>query len=151
MARGLKTAGIASVSTVPEHEQHRSHREFAGSGTERATIVFVSASAEDARAFRDIVGRGNWLVVNVPDLRGARAVIEKLRPRLVVCDTEIEGEGSWRDLLKWRGALPDFALIVVSRLADVVLWAEVLYLGGYDLLEKPFVVREVERVIGLGS
>jgi hypothetical protein len=32
-----------------------------------------------------------------------------------------------------------------------VLWAEVLNLGGYDLLEKPFVVREVERVIGLGS
>jgi DNA-binding NtrC family response regulator len=150
MARGLKTAGIGPVSMVPEHKQHGSHREVAGPGTERAAIVFVSASAEDAQAFRDIVGRGNWLVANVPDLMGARAVIDKLRPRLVVCDTEIEGEGSWRDLLKWRGALPGFALVVVSRLADVVLWAEVLNLGGYDLLEKPFVVQEVERVIRFG-
>ena len=136
---------------VPEHEQHRSHREFAGPGTERAMIVFVSTSAEDARPFRDIVGRSNWLVVSVPDLTAARAAIEQLRPRWVVCDTEIEGEGSWRDLLKWRGALPGFALIVVSRLAEVVLWAEVLNLGGYDLLEKPFVVQEVERFIGLES
>ena len=35
--------------------------------------------------------------MNVPDLIGALAVIDKLRPRLVVCDTEIEGQGSWRD------------------------------------------------------
>lgn len=64
---------------------------------DRATIVFVSASAEDARTFREIV-ESHWLVVNVPDLIGAQAVVEKLRPRLVVCDTEIEGQGSWREI-----------------------------------------------------
>ena len=89
--------------------------------------------------------------MNVPDLTGAQAVIDKLRPGLVVCDTEIEGRGSWRDLLEEQDASPRFALIVVSRHADEALWAEVLNLGGSDVLEKPFAVEEVKRVLGLES
>ena len=102
---------------------------------QRAAIVFVSASAGDARTFRELVDGSRWLVVNVPDLIGAWAVIDKLRPQLVVCDTEIEGCGSWRDLLQGR---PGFALIVVSRHVDEALRAEVLKLGGSDVLGKPF-------------
>jgi DNA-binding NtrC family response regulator len=124
-------------------------QEFGGARTERAAIVFVSASVEDARAFREIAGADRWLVVNLPDLAGAQAAIDKLRPLLVVCDTEIEGQGSWRDLLNGQGARPSFALIVVSRQADEALWAEVLGLGGSDVLEKPFAGEDVERVIGL--
>ena len=126
-------------------------QECGGAGTERAAIVFVSASAEDARAFREIAGGSRWLVVNVPDLIGAQAVIDKLRPRLVVCDTKIDGQGSWRDLLRGQDAHPRFALVVVSRLADKALWAEVLNLGGSDVLGKPFAAEEVKRVLGLES
>jgi DNA-binding response OmpR family regulator len=131
-------------------DRERAYQKTEGSETERAAIVFVSASAEDARAFREIGGGSRWLVVNVPDLAGAQAVIDKLHPRLVVCDTEIEGQGSWRDLLKGHAPSPSFAVIVVSRLADEALWAEVLNLGGSDVLDKPFAVEEVERVIGRG-
>jgi DNA-binding response OmpR family regulator len=131
--------------------EERILREFGGTVAERAVIVFVSASAEDARAFREIVDGSRRLVVNVPDLIGAQAVIDKLRPRLVVCDTEIEDRGSWRDLLKGQDAGPRFALIVVSRQADEALWAEVLNLGGSDVLEKPFAAEEVKRVLGLES
>jgi len=127
------------------------HREFVGAVAERTVIVFVSASAEDARAFREIAGGSLWMVVNVPDLIGAQAVIDKLRPRVVVCDTEIEGRGSWRDLLRGKDATPRFALIVVSRLADERLWAEVFNLGGSEVLAKPFAEEEVKRVLGLGS
>jgi CheY-like chemotaxis protein len=115
--------------------------------TERAAIVFVSASAEDARAFRALAGGSRWLVVNVPDLTGASAVIDKLHPRLVVCDTRIEGRGSWRDLLTGQCPGPRFAVIVVSRTAGEALRAEVLNLGGYDLLAKPFVTEEVARIL----
>ena len=121
-------------------------QEFGG----RAAIVFVSASAEDARAFRRIADGSRWLVVNVPDMLGAEAVIDKVRPRLVVCDTEIEGVGTWRDLLAGPNARPSFALIVASRHADEALRAEVLDLGGSDVLEKPFAAKHVERVINAG-
>jgi DNA-binding NtrC family response regulator len=116
---------------------------------ERAAIVFVSASAGDARAFRELVDGNRWLVVNVPDLIGARAAIDKLHPRLVVCDTRIEGQGSWRDLLRERDARPGFALVVASRHADAALWPEFLNLGAADVLEKPFAIEDVERVIVL--
>ena len=39
-------------------------------------------------------------------------------------------------------------MIVTSRLADDRLWAEVLNLGGYDVLAKPFDASEVARVVG---
>jgi DNA-binding response OmpR family regulator len=112
-------------------------------------IVLVSPSAEEARAFRAIVDSSRRLVVNVPDLIGAQAVIDRFHPRLVVCDTEIEGRGSWRDLLEGPDGTPRFALIVVSPQADEALWAEVLNLGGSDVLEKPFAVEKVKRVLGL--
>jgi len=128
----------------------RIHQTSVGPGTERPAIVFVSASADDARAFREIVDPSRWLVVNVPDLIGARAVIEKLRPKLVVCDAEIEGHGSWRDLLEGHDARPNFALIVASQHADEALRADVRNLGGSDVLEKPFAVGNVERVICMG-
>jgi DNA-binding response OmpR family regulator len=118
-------------------------QEFGG----RAAIVFVSASAEDARAFRGIAGGSRWLVVNVPDMVGAEAVIDKVHPRLVVCDTEIEGRGSWRDLLEGSDDRPPFALIVVSRHADEALRSEVHNLGGSDVLEKPFAAGHVQRII----
>ena len=40
-------------------------------------------------------------------------------------------------------------LIVTARCADDQLWAEVLNLGGYDVLMKPFERTEVIRVISL--
>jgi DNA-binding NtrC family response regulator len=38
-------------------------------------------------------------------------------------------------------------LIVTSRLADDELWAEVLNLGGYDVLAQPFDPQEVYRIV----
>jgi DNA-binding response OmpR family regulator len=38
-------------------------------------------------------------------------------------------------------------LVVTSRLADAYLWSEVLNLGAYDVLAKPFNAREVTHVL----
>jgi FixJ family two-component response regulator len=38
---------------------------------------------------------------------------------------------------------------VTSRLADEYLWAEVLNLGGYDVLAKPLDKQEVSRTLNL--
>ncbi len=123
------------------------YRKATGTGIERDAIVFVSPSIDDARALRQIVDPAGWMVVNVPDLTGARAVIDRLRPALVICDTEIEGKGSWRDLLEYRRQSPGWELAVASRLPDDPLWAEVLNLGGVDLLERPFSAHAVEQLV----
>jgi DNA-binding response OmpR family regulator len=43
---------------------------------------------------------------------------------------------------------PAPVLVVTSNVADESLWAEVLNLGGYDVLAQPFDGEEVARVIG---
>ncbi|MBI4907841.1 MAG: hypothetical protein HY820_29725 [Acidobacteria bacterium] len=57
----------------------------------------------------------------------------------------------WRELLE-RISAPEAApapkFIVVSRLADDRMWAEVINLCGYDLLPKPLDADEVEHVVG---
>jgi DNA-binding response OmpR family regulator len=62
---------------------------------------------------------------------------------VVICEDPLP-DGSWRDVLQTvqaHGTPP--ALIVTSRLADNRLWAEVLNLGGHDVLAQPLGAQEV--------
>ena len=66
---------------------------------------------------------------------------------VVIAERDLH-DGDWRVVLSCLerqsyGPL----LIVVSRLADERLWAEVLNLGGFDVLAKPFAHEEANRVI----
>ncbi|HLK63929.1 MAG TPA: response regulator [Bryobacteraceae bacterium] len=81
----------------------------------------------------------------------ALSVLRQYRPRVVICDQRLS-DGDWRDLLNDLQHQPGGPpLIVSSRLADDRLWAEVLNLGGYDLLTKPFVPSEVNRVVTMAA
>jgi hypothetical protein len=65
---------------------------------------------------------------------------------VLLCERD-HADGSWEDLLgatARRPAPPN--LIVFSRLADESLWAEVLNMGGFDVLITPFQPEEVLRV-----
>ena len=56
--------------------------------------------------------------------------------------------GTWKDLFTAMMQLPRAPLLIVaSRLADERLWAEVLNLGGHDVLCKPFQTKEVLWVL----
>jgi DNA-binding NtrC family response regulator len=57
-------------------------------------------------------------------------------------------DGDWRDLLRQReGVFAPGRLIVISESPDARLWAEVLNLGGYDVLPKPLRAPELLRVL----
>lgn len=59
-------------------------------------------------------------------------------------------DGNWKNLLDIAANRPDPPqLIVFSHRADDMLWAEVLNLGGYDVLPAPFAAEEVLRTISL--
>jgi len=67
----------------------------------------------------------------------------------VICERDVP-DTDWKQALTQLAELADSPLLIVtSRWADDYLWAEVLNLGGYDVLMKPFDQTEVVRVISL--
>ena len=65
---------------------------------------------------------------------------------VVIADASLP-DGTWKDLLGQLSLLADAPnIIVTSRLADERLWAEVLNMGGYDLLVAPYDTDEVVRI-----
>jgi DNA-binding response OmpR family regulator len=65
----------------------------------------------------------------------------------VVCERDLP-DGTWRDVLEQLGSEPGRpVLIVTSNLADEWLWAEVLNLGGCDVLAKPFDAEDTRHVL----
>jgi DNA-binding response OmpR family regulator len=83
--------------------------------------------------------------------RDATPVIRRHRPNVVICEPSLP-DGSWQDLLGDLQSQPrPPMLIVCSLLADDRLWAEVLNIGGYDVLMKPFRPVEVIRVIRMAA
>jgi DNA-binding NtrC family response regulator len=66
---------------------------------------------------------------------------------VLICESELV-DGTWHDLLDWTTHTQHAPLLIVaSRSADDALWAEVLNLGGYNVLAKPFDSREVFHVV----
>jgi len=67
----------------------------------------------------------------------------------VICERDLP-DGNWKDVHNCAESVSNPPLLlVVSRQADENLWAEVLNLGGYDVLMKPFDRAEVTRVVGM--
>lgn len=107
------------------------------------TVLTISSFEDDHESLRQIL-HGSTRVV--PPARSCRQALERLCAEdisVVICDRNLP-DGNWKDILNgvaMKSAPP--ALIVACRLADEHLWAEVLNLGGYDVLSKPFDAKEV--------
>jgi DNA-binding response OmpR family regulator len=110
-------------------------------------LLSVSPLSEDHAALRRILDDSQWQVGTADSCRGASTYLHHSEAVIVFCEHSLP-DGSWKRVLDEAAACPVPPLIVVtSRLADDRLWAEVLNLGGFDVLAKPFQEREVRHVI----
>jgi DNA-binding response OmpR family regulator len=113
-----------------------------------ATVVAVLATGEDRTALASILAHSGWTLWFARDLPEARTLLRKTLPTVVITDRWLADGHSWKDLLELiEEPTNPPALIVSDRLADEALWAEVLNLGAYDLLTKPFDAKEVLHVV----
>ena len=110
-------------------------------------ILVVCVSNEGVARLRQVVDLTMWEVQAVHTYREAMACLCKDRMSVVICECCLP-DGNWKDILSLIAPLlcPP-RLIVTSRLADERLWAEVLNLGGYDVLMQPFEKEEATRVL----
>jgi len=112
-------------------------------------VLAVSPSEEDHIDLRGIFNHTRWRIHGVHAFREARDFLSSEHPAVVVCERELP-DGTWRDLYELACTMPEPPkVIVTSEHADDSLWAEVLNIGGYDVLAKPFERAEVTRIISL--
>lgn len=113
---------------------------------ESAAILLASPYPDDRILLPEILKHRNWQWHNSQGCREALELLERHAVAVLLCERD-QPDGCWQDLLDGAAKLAaPPSLIVFSRLADEYLWAEVLNLGGYDVLIKPFDPEEVLRV-----
>jgi DNA-binding NtrC family response regulator len=112
-------------------------------------VLAVSPSDDDLNNLSGIFRQTRWNIHGVHACREARDFLRKNPAAVVVCERRLP-DGTWLDLHRLAGSLSaPPKIIVTSDDADDSLWAEVLNLGGYDVLAKPFDRSEVTRIISL--
>jgi DNA-binding NtrC family response regulator len=114
---------------------------------DQTTVLSVSGDSEDHTILERILDGQRFQISTVTSCQEALEFLCHDRASVIFCDHSMK-DGTWRDLLSRvsAGAEPPL-VIVTSRLADDHLWAEVLNLGGWDVLAKPFRAPEVLHVL----
>ena len=111
-----------------------------------AVVLAVSPVPADRVRLREILSQGKWKLHEASGFCEALAFLRDQSAPVLLCERDQAG-GDWEELLQATAKLPaPPKLIVFSRLADEALWAEVLNLGGFDVLTTPFEPEEVLRV-----
>ena len=106
-------------------------------------VLLISPDEEDHISLRRILNPQDWTLRLTRNPTEAAKFLRDAPVAALLADSRY-----WKDLLRhlWTMESPP-ALIVADRLADERLWAEVLNMGAFDLLTKPFAAKEVLHVL----
>jgi len=109
--------------------------------------VQVSPNDEDHRALIHLLRPAGWSLDSALGRVEAMKSLETEPAPVVIVERDLP-DGNWKTLNNQLMQMPfPTKLIVTCRLADERPWAEVLNLGGFDVLARPFYPREVLRSI----
>jgi DNA-binding NtrC family response regulator len=120
-------------------------------GTRRAStlaVILVASNRDETCAAVAQILQGTHLpVVHAGDVSDSFEALHSRPVSVVLCEGDLPG-GGWKPVLSTIQSLSGAPLLVVtSPCADTRLWAEVLNLGGYDVLAQPFDAEEVRRIL----
>ena len=142
--------GEASMSSVAQVWPGSRKTHLAQNPAAGRTILAVFRVGEDRTVIEKTFELPSWQVQFARTLEEARITLRKCAFGAVISESRLADGPGWKDLLAELHCLPDPPqLVVADHLADDRLWAEVLNLGGYDLLTMPLDAREVLRTISL--
>ena len=109
--------------------------------------LLLGAFEKDRPLLTEIFRRAGWRLLEARNRRRALHCLKQNPVQVVIAQTDLPN-WSWKHVLRdvHRMAIPP-QLVVTSPTADESLWAEVLNVGGYDVLAQPLEADEVERVV----
>ena len=114
----------------------------------KQTILAVMPGAEDRVLLKNIFAGSDYRLRFLRSFPRKRTASRLECVGAVLTDVQLADNSSWKDVLHEMERISNPPpLIVASRLADEALWAEVLNLGGHDVLAKPFDRKEVVHAV----
>ena len=114
---------------------------------EMHSALLVSPLSEDRDFLEKFFLEKGWELHATPTGSSALAVLRERKIPVVITERGLP-VGDWKDLLVALQQLPyNPFLVVTSRIAHEHLWAEVLNLGGHDVVAKPFQAEELHWVL----
>jgi DNA-binding response OmpR family regulator len=111
------------------------------------SALLVGDFETDRLLVHDIFRLHGWRLFEARDRRHSLECLAKNQVQVVIAESELPAWNWKRILSDLRRLSPTPQLVVTSRTADDYLWAEVLNVGGYDVLPQPLERDEVERVV----
>jgi DNA-binding response OmpR family regulator len=118
-------------------------------GQESINVVGLLPTQEDRSSLSDAFHHCTWRLELRERLADSRLLLNSLQMGVVITACNLP-DANWKDVLRETERKPaNLPLIVACRLADDRLWAEVLNLGGYDVLQTPFDRTELFRSVSL--
>jgi len=114
----------------------------------QTAALLVSGIEKDHEFLGQVFSQQGWRLYKTRTLESAMDLLSCSPVPVVMTERDLP-LGNWKDVLAAIQQLPQTPLLIVTdRLADEHLWAEVLNLGGYDVLSQPFQVTELLWVFG---
>lgn len=118
----------SNTHSIPEKAQRQD---------DEVTILVVSCSERQHTVLRRMLGLIPWSVHHAYDRETALTLLRRERIGVVLCDRNL-ADGSWRDVLEDTSEFPvPPRLVVMAEEADVSFCAEVLGVGGHEVLLVP--------------
>jgi DNA-binding response OmpR family regulator len=115
----------------------------------RIAVLAVSPREEDHHATRTACAHTTWNLLTTRTIAEALDLLQHKCVPVILCERDLP-DGNWTDLQESLASLDRApSLVVTARNADDYLWAEVLNLGGHDVLARPFNLRELVHVVSL--
>jgi DNA-binding response OmpR family regulator len=111
------------------------------------SALLVGDYQGDRLLLQDVFRQPGWRLFEARGPRQAMHYLELSPVQVVIAESQTP-KWNWKEILNdLRELAHPPQLIVTSHLADDYLWAEVLNVGGYDVLPQPFEREELERVV----
>ena len=111
------------------------------------SALLVGRYDSEQRVLHEVLRSLGWTLFEAEDAGHALSCLHRNAVHVVIADSGM-AQRNWTEILEAVCLLkPTPLLIVTSRTADDHLWAEVLNMGGFDVLAQPFDRVEVERVL----
>src|SRR5215471_5879986 len=112
-----------------------------------AMVLAVSENHEELEQLQHLFAESNWTLQVLGSLAEAKRWLRQNAVPVVLCTPQLP-DGGRKDMLRVTEQIDRSPnLVVASRHADDRLWAEVLNLGGYDVLPLPAHASDTFRTV----